>query len=159
VIYGFDTADEPSALGALLVYAIWRSRDPSRLRVTPDLWGMVERAVKSSAKRALALDDFIERLKPKLGCSSIQPRWMRHGILPALLTVNTATGEVYEVHDERRQFNWVGLLEQADHQLVLRRLYERTSLIVALVRDRLERERPLEARGLLKVEEEVAPGE
>jgi hypothetical protein len=150
VIYGFDTGDEPSALGALLVYAIWRSRDPSRLRVTPDVWGMVERAVKSAAKRALDLNDFIERLKPKLGCSSIQPRWMRHGILPALQTVNAATGEVYEVHDERRQF-WVG-------QLVLRRLYERTSLVVALVRDRLERERPLEARGLLKVEE-VAPGE
>lgn len=53
----------------------------------------------------------------------------------------------------KREF-WVELLEECNHEKVLDRLYNRTSLIIALVRDRLERERPLKAKGLLKNEEE-----
>lgn len=153
MFYGFETSDENAAIGALLVYGIYRSRDYKRFKVTPDMWGMIERAVKSAAKRAMDLNDFIEKLKPKLYCSTIKPQYMK-----AQETINMfknpETGEIIQLNEEGKREFWVRLLEEADHETVLKRLYERTSLIVALVRDRLEREKPLEVAGILKYEEE-----
>jgi len=143
--YGFDTSDEDAAIGALLVYMIYRSRDQKRFKVTPDMWGMIERGVKSSAKRAMDLNDFIEKLKPKLHCSTIQPRWAWDGTKTVTMALNRETGELFEMHDKGQRQFWTGILEAADHEVVLERLYRRTSLIIALVRDRLERERPIEA--------------
>lgn len=152
MFYGFDTSDEDAAIGALLVYGIYRSRDQERFKVTPDMWGIIERAVKSSAKRAMDLNDFIERLKPKLHCSTVHPRWMWDGQNTVTMALNRETGELYEVQDKGKRMFWTGILEQADHRTVLDRLYRRTALIIALVRERLERERPLEAKGFLKDE-------
>ena len=72
--YNFDTSDENAAVAALLVYATYRSRDLKRFKVNPEMWSTIERAVKSVAKRAPDLGEFLERLKPKLSCSSIKPR-------------------------------------------------------------------------------------
>src|SRR5690554_2476643 len=107
--YGFDTSDESAAIGALLVYGIYRSRDQKRFKVTPDMWGIIERGVKSSAKRAMDLNDFIEKLKPKLRCSSIQPRWMWDGgqnIEATVSAINRETGEVIEIADQGRRKFW-----------------------------------------------------
>jgi len=158
MFYGFDTSDENAAIGALLVYGIYRSRDQKRFKVSLDMWGQIERAVKSSAKRAMDCNDFIEKLKPKLHCSSIQPRWMWDGdqMLEATVSAyNRETGEIIEIADRGRRKFWTRILEECDHKIVLERLYQRTALIIALVRDRLERERPLEARGLINAEEEA----
>jgi len=158
MFYGFDTSDENAAIGALLVYGIYRSRDQKRFKVSPDMWGQIERAVKSSAKRAMDCNDFIEKLKPKLHCSSIQPRWMWDGdqMLEATVSAyNRETGEIIEIADRGRRKFWTRILEECDHKIVLERLYQRTALIIALVRDRLERERPLEVRGLINAEEEA----
>ncbi len=150
--YGFDTSDENAAVGALLVYGIYRSRDVRRFKVTPDMWAVIERAVKSCAKRALDLNDFVEKLKPKLHCDTIQPRWMKTTDALVSTYVDPASGEIMELNEEGKRDFWTRLLEEADHHAVLERLYKRTSLIIALVRDRLERERPLEVRGLIKPE-------
>ncbi len=149
--YGFNTSDEHAAIGALIVYGIYRSRDTNRFKVTPDMWGQIERAVKSSAKRAMDLTDFIEKLKPKMHCSSIKPQYMK---IPndSVLMVRTETGELIQVEDKGKREFWVKLLEEADDKAVLDRLYTKTSLIIALVRDRLEREKPLEAQGIIKYE-------
>ncbi len=152
--YGFDTSDENAAIGALLVYGIYRSRDIKRFKVSPDMWGMIERAVKSSAKRAQDLNDFIEKLKPKLHCSTLNPKWMRTDQDIISMKIDRATGEIMHVQDQGRREFWTVILEQADHETVLERLYKRTSLIIALVRERLERERPLEARGLIREEDQ-----
>jgi hypothetical protein len=161
VYYGFATSDEDAAVGALLVYGIWRSRDVRRFKISPGVWGQVEQAVKSSAKRAMDLNDFIERLKPKLHCATIQPRWMWDGTTQTMtMRMDPETGEIMHIQDQGRRVFWTNLLETADHQTVLDRLYKRTSLIIALVRDRLEREKPLEARGLIKeAEEEIIDAE
>lgn len=152
--YGFDTGDENAAIGALLVYGVYRSRDVQRFKVTPDMWGVIERAVKSSAKRARDLHDFIERLKPKLACSTLKPKWMATDLRTITQYRDPATGEIIEKRDlGRRQF-WVEILEEIEHGPVLEVLYNKTSWIIALVRDRLERERPLEASGFLKAEAE-----
>lgn len=156
--YGFNTGDENAALGALLVYGIYRSRDVKRFKVTPDMWGVIERAVKSSAKRALNLHDFIERLKPRLMCSTLKPKWMATDeealLSPVTMAVNRETGEIIQKQDKGRRQFWVEILEQIDHQAVLDILYKKTSWVIALVRDRLERERPLEVSGIIKEDEE-----
>jgi len=158
VYYGFNTGDENAALGALLVYGIYRSRDVKRFKVTPDMWGVIERAVKSSAKRALNLHDFIERLKPRLMCSTLKPKWMATDeealLSPVTMAVNRETGEIIQKQDKGRRQFWVEILEQIDHQAVLDILYKKTSWVIALVRDRLERERPLEVSGIIKEDEE-----
>ena len=94
--YGFNTGDENAALGALLVYGIYRSRDVKRFKVTPDMWGIIERAVKSSAKRALDLHDFIEKLKPRLMCSALKPKWMATDTNTITMAIDPETGELLQ---------------------------------------------------------------
>ncbi len=101
--------------------------------MTPDLWSQIERFVKSSAKRADTLPRFIETLKPRLACDTIHP------------AAALAAPNILPVSPERRQF-LTGVIERADQRDVLDRLYRETAYVVLLVRDRLEREKPIEAK-------------
>ena len=144
--YNFDTDDPIGATSALLVYAIYRSRSTKRFKVTPDMWSMIERAVKSASKQGRDLGDFIEKLKPKLHCETIQPRWANtrpDGVVSMKLLPDGSFAEV--VDKGRRQF-LTDVLQEVDHRQVLDFLYRKTALVVLLVRDRLEREKPLEAK-------------
>jgi hypothetical protein len=147
MIYGFDTDDEHAATGALLVYATWRSRDQARFRVTPDVWSQVERFVKASAKRAVTIPQFLELLKPRLSCGTLAPWAMQVGLRGPTPLLSMGSGQVLEVAtpEDQREF-MAGVMERADHRAVIDRLYRETAWIVLLVRDRLERERPIEAR-------------
>lgn len=147
MIYGFDTQEEDAAVGALLVYAIWRSRDVRRYKITPDVWSQVERFVKSSAKRSATLPEFLERLKPKLLCGTISPKAMALGIQGAIPLVQNASGEVFdfEIQSNAREF-LTAVVAQADAKATIEKLYMETAWIILLVRDRLERERPIEKR-------------
>lgn len=155
MIYGFDTEDEANATAALLVYATWRSRDTSRYRVTPDVWSQVERFTKAAAKRATTLPAFIEALKPRFYAGTLSPRAMEAGIKGPVPLLALGSGAVLEVAapEEQREF-MVGVIERADQKAVLDRLYHETAWVVLLVRDRLERERPIESRVARMVQEE-----
>jgi hypothetical protein len=145
--YNFDTEDHQAAVAALLVYAIYRSRDTKRFKISLDMWGMIERATKSASKRADDLGDFIEKLKPKLHCPTIQPRWantMPEGVIT--MKLNPDTGELMQVQDKGRRQFLTDVLQEVDHRAVLDYLYKKSALVVLLVRDRLEREKPIEAR-------------
>lgn len=154
--YGFDTDDVVEASAALLLYAVYRSRDVRRFKVTPDLWGQIERFTKSAAKRARDVPDFLERLKPKLLCETLHPRAMRVGLAGAPVAVRLASGAYAEPRPdpEAREF-LTGVLRDVDQQAVVAALRDKTAWIVLLVRDRLERERPVEQRlsRLLELEE------
>lgn len=144
--YNFDTDDETAATAALLVYAVYRSRDPKRFKVSPDMWGMIERAVKSVAKRAADLGEFIERLKPKLMCPTIQPRWAKT-IPDGMVSMKMMPdGTIAQVQDRGRRQFLTDVLQEIDQREVLDVLYRKASLVVLLVRDRLEREKPIETR-------------
>lgn len=148
MIYGFDTNDQDRATAALLVYSIYRSRDVRRYKVTPDMWSQIERFSKAAAKRARDTADFIERLKPRLMCGTISPRWMEVGMkgdVSILARQNVAghTEFVQYAAGEQREF-LTKVISSCDEALVIRTLYERTAFVVLLVRDRLERERPIE---------------
>ena len=52
MIFGFDTEDGNESTAALLVYAIYRSRNTMQFKVSIDMWDKIERFAKSAAKRA-----------------------------------------------------------------------------------------------------------
>ncbi|MGD9893454.1 MAG: hypothetical protein AB7R89_16100 [Dehalococcoidia bacterium] len=145
-VYGFDTSDEHAAVGALCVYAVWRSRDRARHKITPDVWSQNERFVKAAAKRAENLPQFLERLKPRMSCGAIHPAAIAVGVKGAVPEVVLSTGEVIELAEEPGREFGVGVIERADHRAVLDVLYRETAWVIALTRDRLERERPIERR-------------
>jgi hypothetical protein len=62
------------------------------------------------------------------------------------MKVDPATGELMQVQDQGRRQFLTDVLEQVDHRAVLDILYKKAALVVLLVRDRLEREKPIEAR-------------
>lgn len=147
MIYQFDTEDEHAATAALLLYCIWRSRDRKRFRIDPDLWSRIERFTKAAAKRAETLPRFIEALKPRLMCATINPRAMAVGVTGEIALIAAGDGAYIQPHAPEGQREFLtSVLERADHRQVLDRLYRETAWVVLLVRDRLEREKPIEAR-------------
>jgi len=141
VYYNFQTDEKKKAVAALLVYAIYRSRDHKKFKVTPNMWDRIERSVKSVSKRAQDLEEFIEKLKPKLHCPSIKPKWAKT-IPDNMVTMKKQEdGSFIEVSDLGRREFLVEVLAEADHRKVLNVLYEKAALVILLVRDRIERER------------------
>lgn len=158
--YGFDSRNQDACLGALLVYGLYRSRDVKKFKITPDMWGIISRATSGCAFRSVDLWDFIEKMKPKLHVAELKPKWMKIGENPIIsMFVNHDTGELIQRggnQEDRREF-WTELLETADHEAVLDILAKKTSLVIALVRDRLEREKPYETYfDALDIEDEVS---
>lgn len=144
--YNFDTDDHETAVGALLVYAVYRSRDSKRFKVAPDMWGIIERSVKSVSKRAADLGEFVERLKPKLMCSTIHPRWAQTMPDDIMTMKPLPDGTIAEIADKGRRQFLTDVLQEVDHRAVLDVLYRKTAIVILLVRDRLEREKPIEAK-------------
>ena len=120
MLYGFDTDDQNAATAALCLYAIYRSRNPKRLKVTPDFWGVIERAVRSTAKRATTIPVWIEKLKPKLGCETISPRWAATdaGGLITMLP-DPRTGELMQVGGRPKREFLTSIIGEADNKAVL----------------------------------------
>jgi len=144
MIYQFDTEDHEAATAALLVYAVYRSRDSRRFKVTPDMWAKIERFVKASAKRARTVPAFLESLKPRLSCGTIHPQWMAAGIKGVIGRTNNLGHTEYIQRADSREF-LTGVLADCDERAVIKKLYKETTWIILLVRDRLEREKPVEA--------------
>lgn len=143
MIYSFDTDDDSEAIAALLVYAVYRSRDMKRFKVTPDMWAQIERFVKASAKRAERLTQFLESLKPRMSCGTLNPKWMETGI-KGLLPITDSAGHVNYIESADSREFLTSILAIADHKKVLNVLYRETTLVILLVRQRLEVEKPIE---------------
>lgn len=146
-IYGFDTDDRDRATAALMVYAIYRSRNRARFKVTPTMWDQVERFTKAAAKRARSVPQFVERLKPRLACESLRPEAMAVGLRGTIPLIESSHGEMIQLGDDgdRREF-LTRVLDRCDEKRVVGYLRDETSWVILLVRDRLERERPIEKR-------------
>lgn len=146
MIYQFDTEDQDHATSALIVYAIWRSRNRARFKVDPGVWGRIERFTKSAAKRSRTMPEFIERLKPRLACETLSPRAMAVGLSGDLMLKGwTFEGEDTETKEQRPREFLTEVLKHADERRVIDALYRETAWIILLVRDRLEAEKPIEA--------------
>lgn len=155
--YGFDTDDLNAATASLMLYALWRSRDTRRFKITPDVWERCERFSKAAAKRATTLPRFLEAMKPRLCVGTLHPRWMEAGIQGVIPLGRRADGDFVQVQPTQppREF-LTGVLAAVDHRVVIDLLYRETAWIVLLVRDRLEREKPLESRFAADIEAATA---
>lgn len=142
MLYNFDTNDVDRATAALCVYVLWRSRS-RRLKITPKIWGQVENWTKGSAKRAPNLAQFIEKLKPRLAVDTLNPRWMELGIKGLQPFVDSAGNTSYIESANAREFMTIAL-KRCDEERCLELLYKETAMTVLYVRDRLEREKPIE---------------
>lgn len=92
-------------------------------------------------------------------CGTIHPRAMEVGITGEIPLVRSSHGELIQLATppEQREF-LTRVLAGVDHKRVVDLLYRETSWIILLVRDRLERERPIESRfdSVLSVDGETA---
>lgn len=150
MIFNFDTDDESSAVAALVVYSIYRSRDKKRFKVSMDMWSQIDRFIKSSAKRAESVQSFINYLMPKMSCGSINPKWMDVGINGKLTQYGSSFMSF--PNSDQREF-LTSVINNSDHRDVIKKLYKETTWIVLLVRDRLEREKPIESTFNIEEEE------
>lgn len=141
MIYNFDTEKNDEATAALIVYAIYRSRDRKRFKVSPEMWGQIDRFVKSSAKRAQTIPQFIDNFMPKMSCASIHPKAMEVAVSGRLIQVGDSFMEFNQ--DDKRTF-LTRVIADCNEKQVLNKLYKETAWIVMLVRDRLEQEKPIE---------------
>lgn len=117
------------------MYCAWRSRDPTRYKITPAVWDRVTGFLRAAAKRSRSLAQFLDRFMPMVGCTTISP----HVVTTALLGRGTITPD-----GEPPRMFLTELLRQADDRAVLRVVLTETVLVVSLVRERLEQEREQE---------------
>lgn len=138
--FGFDTEDETAGAAALLVYAVYRSRNKRRGPSGLDMWGQIERFARASAKRADTVGDFLASFKRKMACDTINPYWCKTNMF--------RPNEYGEVIIRANQRDFMSGIVEADIEYqrdIVRMIYEQTQRIILLVRDRLEREKPIEA--------------
>jgi len=148
MLFGFDTENESVAAGALLVYAVYRSRDPKRGPSGYDMWEQIERFVRRAAKRAEDVGDFLKNFKPLMGCGTINPYWTKTGII-AMNAIQLEDGSIVVRGGQNggpRDF-MISITEASTEQqhAIVDALYNQTQRIILLVRDRLEREKPFES--------------
>lgn len=142
MIYNFDTESKPHAVASLVVYATYRSRDKKKFKVSPEMWGQIDRFAQASAKRAKNIPEFINQFNKKMSCPAINPKWVEVGVKGRLFQSGASLIDIPQ--PERRQF-LTEVLNDVDHKAVIKLLLKETQYIIMLVRDRLETEKPLES--------------
>ncbi|MEW5952614.1 MAG: hypothetical protein AB1815_02490 [Bacillota bacterium] len=110
--------------------------------------------MKSASKRAGDLADFIEKLKPKLHCETIHPRWASTHPEGMISMKIMPDGSITQIEDKGRRQFLTDVLQEVNHREILDYLYRKTAVVVLLVRDRLEREKPIESRFVTEYEGE-----
>lgn len=146
MFYGFRTKDQSAGAAALLVYAVYRSRNRKRGPSGIDMWGQIERFTKVSAKRAISIGSFLETFKRKMACETINPKWCESGS-QVMSAIQDELGNIIvtgnDTDGKNRQF-LTEIMESGKDQQILYELYKETARVIMLVRDRLEREKPIE---------------
>jgi hypothetical protein len=142
MIYNFDTTNKVQATAALLVYAIYRSRDKKRFKITPEMWGQIKRFIEAASKRSKNIPVFIDQFSKKMSCDSINPKWVEVAVKGRLFQSGSCFIDIPQ--PDKRQF-LTEVLNDVDHKQVVKCLNTETQYVVMLVRDRLETEKPLES--------------
>jgi len=87
-----------------------------------------------------------------MACESINPKWCDSGT-PIMAAYEDGQGNIVVSGEKGRQF-LTEIIESGKDQEILYQLYKETARVIMLVRDRLEREKPIEAKLELIVEGE-----
>lgn len=141
-IFNFDARNNNEATAALIIYTIYRSRNQEKFKVSTEMWGQIERFIKSSAKRSDDLYAFIESLRPRLHCEVL--RKANAATVVEATPIATKDGTLMSLmYEMNGAFLSTMINHLTDHDEVLNLLMNKTTYIVMLVRDRIELEKKL----------------
>lgn len=132
MLLGFDTNSELHARAALILYAMYKSRDSKSSLNGVDTWTRFVSYIKGSMEKATNTAEFCDNFCEKAMVGSIKPRYLKVGDGPIILP----TGELIQSED----FKDYQLDIFSDDRLTV--LFEKeTQLLAILVRDRIQREK------------------
>lgn len=141
MLLGFNTDNTHKAQAAFIVYAVYKSRDRQRGPSGVDMWGQIERYARASAKRNTDIDGFVAAFKRKMSCPTINPKYLKNEN-NAEYAMKSASGEIAVFKNEDMRTFALDVFENEEEgREVVKCLYEKTQIIILLVRDRLEREK------------------
>lgn len=145
MIYNFDTDDKNRAIASLCVYAVYRSRNIDRFKVSTKMWDQIAGFVKLSSKKSKTIPEFIEKFRKPMKCESLIPKYCKtdESLAGAKMLED---GQIFVSGEKGRSF-LTSMLENCEQKEVLSRLYKETSFIIMLVRERLEIEKQTEKIG------------
>ena len=142
MIHNFETNNKAKADAALLVYAVYRSRNKDKGPKGLEMWGQIERFIRVSAKRSNSVGAFLDKFKKKMACDTINPRYTNADESIHYAKIDETGSILISENPKKRNF-MIDILEadEAHQKEVLKVLYKETQLIVLLVRTRLEMEK------------------
>lgn len=145
MLFGFDTENEKAASGALLIYAVYKSRDTRKGPSGLDMWGQIERFARRAAKRATNVSEFLNSFKRQMACSSINPRYCKTE-KETFHAIRLSDGSIVASEDKSTRDFMVSITEMPEEEQseIIDCIYSQTQRIIFLVRDRLEREKVLQ---------------
>lgn len=80
-----------------------------------------------------------------MACETINPKWCESGIASGVGYEQSDGTIIFRNQDDQREF-LTEVLESGRDARVIERLYKETARCILLVRDRLEREKPIEIK-------------
>lgn len=79
-----------------------------------------------------------------MACETINPKWCDSGS-KVMTAIEDELGNIIVSGEKGRQF-LTEIIESGKDQAILYQLYKETARVIMLVRDRLEREKPIESK-------------
>lgn len=132
MLYNFDTTDELKAKAALILYALYRSRDVNSPLNGLETWTRAESFCKGACLKSKNTAEFVTRFKTMAKIGSIKPRYLSD---PEGLTM-LPDGTVVQ-SDAVKNYR-LSLFEDDRIREIIEREYP---IIVMLVRERIQREK------------------
>lgn len=133
MLFKFNTDDMTAAKAALLLYAMYKSREATSSLTGKDTWKRTAAYIKGSYLKSDSLAEFIETFCRKAKIDSIKPKYL-------------TTDEPVMIN-EGEYLKAEGVLDYKtalfEDDAVLERFNKETQYIIILVRDRLQREKLL----------------
>lgn len=132
MVYNFDTYSLSHAKAALLLYAMYRSRNNNSPLNGRETWTRFQTFVRSAVLKSSTTAEFVQHFCRKAGVEAIRPRFLSTGD-PVLMP---GSGALY-VSDDIKEYR-LRVIEDND----LLHLYANESIyLIMLVRERIQREK------------------
>lgn len=131
MILDFDTESKEQAVAACIIYAIYRSRNTDRFKISTKMWGQIANFSKLAAKKSTNIAEFAERFMRSMCCESINAVGLDNEKLML------EDGSIFEPSEESRKF-LTSLVKGVNEKSVISTIINETAFIIMLVRERLE---------------------
>lgn len=132
MLYNFDTSRDDRARAALLIYALFKSRDAASPLNGLETWSRAESYCKAACLKSSTTAEFVTRFKELAKIPSIKPYYLTDG--EGL--VQMPDGTIIQA-DGVRDYK-LDIFEDDDVRATIEREYP---IIVMLVRERIQREK------------------